>query len=306
MAKVIPLSGTTLPTKLHGNVFYSAPKGVANAFGPPASYMQARAKSIPVQGWTPVNNLAQNTFSQANAWWVGLDPAIRALWNAAAYPPQTGYTDYILRAQLNLTWGLTTPPGDPGYNPNPIGAYIQAGTCETSLSDFFTTFVTEAPYEGAEVYFRIYVQLSSGRDQNVLNFPPAGGSEYISPLVKPSGFIFIGSLGPLTPNVGQVWYVGNDLKLLYGFQPTWYPPSTGPEILTYGEFDCYIYVSDQYGKPALAYFDVGTPVLIFSQANGWLKQPTPDAACTALLGGRSATGWSISPRLSLPGGPVAR
>jgi len=255
------------------------------------NFMTVRAGGIPVQPLTFIQNTAQVTMSAAAAYWAANAMYIESYWAAIAPKGSSAYATFLAQAMLNLTWGLPIQP----YPPIGItfgGTFdVSMGTYAGTDEGFIAIIAPTSVEDGAEVWFRIYWQTSSLQPitySSQASSTPGLWSPF--PYVPPSGYVFLGSVGPCPLGTLPVFSTGTALNAPLNQPPT-VPVLDAPNYSFTGSvFDLSYYVTDQFGDlltPVLGPQPAGTPPYLIS--GGW--QPEPFVGLAAARASRVSGGF---------------
>lgn len=204
MAAILPYSGVVLPKSFHGTVFQNSTQGPT-----------VRAKVVPVTNGSNAVAASQATFSSSTQLWYTLSSYEQGLWNAAATPPQNGYSLFVAQAQFPLTWGIL-----PAYIPD-VPVFI----------DVFDAGIDLETHGDGHVYLTYSIICSdplllpfwiaaywSPTTLQVTTFQWNFGGVW-SPAIKTAAWEFLGYFGPCAPDGTTAFDVTAKVVARLGFVP---------------------------------------------------------------------------------------
>lgn len=299
MARVVWKTGSAPSTKLHGLVNYNQPLGIKVFDTPRSSIATIRPRAIPAQPWTPAQAISQANFALAAYNWNIYGLPNKAAWDFYAPPPLTGYQLFMQFNMYLLTWGFNAIPDLPAYSQTPQVSFVNMGTCSTTGRDFIQAFAGSDAVPSGPWLIHIYIQLSTLNQQLGITVPNVYGTSSLGSALNQSGFVFIGTVGPLNGDPIAFIDLDHDLQNLIGFVPTYGSTSVagvgiGPRVLMLN----YV-VSDIYGKPALVNPSLGNGTVIYTNQEQWLPGPEPSLICPTLAAGYRETAWRRSRALGV-------
>jgi hypothetical protein len=250
MATCIFLDGVT-PTTKHGGLTYTPQrKGLQIDPTAPVTVLTYKGKVKPLVQWTPVQNDARLAVSAAAVNWATLSSGVQDTWTLLnPLPAGQQYARYSALNTLLYQWGLPFIDSYPGYYPLGDGVTVRAGYDASIGQEQFQVANIIEGADAIDKYVHIYLQLSGCGYQVVTGFVPPDHKELISPPPRASGYVYIGTIGPIDAIGFYNVPVGNDLSTIIGFTPIPFAYDVVPLCYSGGGMQFKWYVTDATGIP---------------------------------------------------------